>query len=98
VLDISSVSSCNQKFHSSFQNVVIFLFGNYISDFYTVFHFQNLTYDLGDCTLWEFMFPCNDKPILQVPDAQEDEYDLDEDEVRKLTEMFFCRRFLRMSL
>ena len=32
-----------------------------------------MTYDLGDCTQWEFMFPSNDKPILQLPD--EDQFD-----------------------
>ena len=28
---------------------------------------QNLTYDLGDATLWEFFFPNVDKPLLVVP-------------------------------
>ena len=27
-----------------------------------------MKYDLGDCTLWEYMFPTNDKPQLVLPD------------------------------
>ena len=26
-----------------------------------------MMYDLGDCTIWEYMFPSNEKPILQIP-------------------------------
>ena len=35
-----------------------------------------MKYDLGDCTLFEYMFPSNDKPQLQIPDDEE----LDDDE------------------
>lgn len=40
---------------------------------------QTMKYDLGDCAIWEYMFPSNDKPLLQLPD--EDDYgdDLDDD-------------------
>ena len=31
-------------------------------------NFQGLSYDLGDCTKWEYMFPNTDKPLLQIPD------------------------------
>ena len=42
-----------------------------------------MRYDLGDCTLWEFMFPSNDKPLLNIPDEEPDLMDgLDDDEVR----------------
>ena len=37
-----------------------------------------MLYDLGDCTQWEFMFPSNDKPQLQLPD--EERFDEFEDE------------------
>lgn len=30
------------------------------------FYFQGLSYDLGDCTKWEYMFPSIDKP-LKIP-------------------------------
>ncbi|XP_055956877.1 dynein regulatory complex subunit 7 [Patella vulgata] len=33
---------------------------------------QGLSYDLGDCTRWEYMFPGLDKPLLQIPEAEED--------------------------
>ncbi|ESO96481.1 hypothetical protein LOTGIDRAFT_115813, partial [Lottia gigantea] len=33
---------------------------------------QGLSYDLGDCTKWEYMFPCTDKPLLQIPETEED--------------------------
>ena len=38
-----------------------------------------MKYDLGDPVHWEYMFPSNDKPLLQLPD--EDEYgdDLDDE-------------------
>ena len=40
---------------------------------------QKMQYDLGDCTLWEFMFPSNDKPVLQLPDEERfDEFDEEE--------------------
>ncbi|XP_052769766.1 dynein regulatory complex subunit 7-like [Mya arenaria] len=42
---------------------------------------QNLSYDLGDCTKWEYMFPNTDKPLLQIPEAEEDIMDgLDDEE------------------
>ena len=43
---------------------------------------QKLSYDLGDCTMWEFMFPGIDKAALLIPDPEEDHFD-DEDEVSK---------------
>lgn len=43
---------------------------------------QNLVYDLGDCTRWEYMFPNTDKPLLQIPEAEDDIMDgLDDEEV-----------------
>ena len=40
-----------------------------------------MRYDLGDCTLWEYMFLSNEKPQLQIP--EDDILDgLDEDEVK----------------
>lgn len=45
-------------------------------------YLQNLSYDLGDCTRWEYMFPNTDKPLLQIPEAEEDIMDgLDDEEV-----------------
>lgn len=43
--------------------------------------FQGLSFDLGDSTVWEFMFPNNDKPLLKIPDAEDDLNDMDDDEV-----------------
>jgi len=34
---------------------------------------QTLRYDLGDCALWEYMFPSNDKPQLLMPADEDDE-------------------------
>lgn len=52
---------------------------------------KGLKYDLGDCTLWEYMFPSNDKPLLQLPDEDDilDGLDDDdeEDEVEKHLDM-----------
>ena len=39
---------------------------------------KNMRYDLGDCTLWEFMFPSNEKPVLQIP--EDDEFGEDEED------------------
>ncbi|KAL8615670.1 hypothetical protein ACOMHN_034820 [Nucella lapillus] len=39
-----------------------------------------ISYDLGDCTKWEFMFPGLDKPILQIPEADDDLMMDDDDE------------------
>lgn len=33
---------------------------------------MEMTYDLGDCTKWEFMFPTNEKPVLLLPDEDID--------------------------
>lgn len=45
---------------------------------------QNLSYDLGDCTRWEYMFPNTDKPLLQIPEAEDDIMEgLDDEEVCK---------------
>ncbi|KAK3093928.1 hypothetical protein FSP39_021907 [Pinctada imbricata] len=42
---------------------------------------KGLSYDLGDCTVWEYMFPNNDKPLLRIPEAEDDILDgLDDDE------------------
>ena len=41
-----------------------------------------MVYDLGDCTMWEYIFPSNEKPTLQLP--EEDDLLDDEDEVRSL--------------
>ncbi|XP_005093754.1 dynein regulatory complex subunit 7 [Aplysia californica] len=42
---------------------------------------HKLSYDLGDCTMWEFMFPGVDKAQLLIPEAEEDPLDnLDDDE------------------
>ncbi|XP_053396904.1 dynein regulatory complex subunit 7-like isoform X1 [Mercenaria mercenaria] len=42
---------------------------------------KNLSYDLGDCTRWEYMFPNTDKPLLQIPEAEDDIMDgLDDEE------------------
>lgn len=46
-----------------------------------IFVFQGLSFDLGDSTVWEFMFPNNDKPLLKIPDAEDDLNDMDDDEV-----------------
>ncbi|KAH9491420.1 Dynein regulatory complex subunit 7 [Bulinus truncatus] len=39
-----------------------------------------LSYDLGDCTLWEFLLPSLDKPQLLIPEVEEDLDNLDEEE------------------
>ena len=49
---------------------------------FVVFLLQGLSYDLGDCTKWEYMFPNTDKPLLQIPEAEEDIMEgLEDDEV-----------------
>lgn len=46
-------------------------------------------FDLGDCVRWEFMFPSNEKPILEIPDMDDDGLDaFDEDEVNT---SYFCK-------
>ncbi|KAK6999816.1 dynein regulatory complex subunit 7 [Biomphalaria glabrata] len=42
-----------------------------------------LSYDLGDCTLWEYIFPGLDKPQLLIPEAEEDLDNLDDDEEKE---------------
>ena len=52
-----------------------------------------ISYDLGDCTKWEFMFPGLDKPILQIPEADDDLLLDDDDEVMLLLfpqSLFVC--------
>ena len=46
---------------------------------YILFLPQNLVYDLGDATQWEFFFPNVDKPLLVVP-GEESKLDEPEDE------------------
>ena len=31
-----------------------------------------MSYDLGDCAKWEYMFPTNEKPVLLLPDEDID--------------------------
>lgn len=40
-----------------------------------------MSYDLGDATKWEFVFPTMDKPLLTIPTVDDSALDLDEDEV-----------------
>lgn len=40
---------------------------------------QNMVYDLGDATLWEFFFPNVDKPLLVVP-GEEPKMDQEEED------------------
>ncbi len=43
---------------------------------------QEMSFDLGDCTKWEFMFPQTEQPQLLVPEQEgADELGM-EDEVR----------------
>lgn len=42
--------------------------------------FQDLQFDLGDPVRWEFMLLGTDKPLLSLPEMEEEE-DLAEDEV-----------------
>lgn len=58
-----------------------------------VFLVQDLVFDLGDCVRWEFMFPSNEKPILEIPDLDDDGLDaFDEDEV--ITNLYFTLSIL----
>ena len=54
-----------------------------------------MQYDLGDCTLWEYMFPSNEKPQLLIPD---DEYleDLDDEEVSIVTRYYHGYQMISM--
>lgn len=40
---------------------------------------------MGDCSLWEYMFPTSDKPLLSIPDPDED-LDLDDEDEEEETE------------
>jgi len=40
---------------------------------------QKMNYDLDDCTLWEFMFPSDDKPKLLLPEDELDDFEDDEE-------------------
>ena len=43
---------------------------------------QDLVYDLGDASKWEFMFSTMDKPLLMIPSVDEtDPLDIDDEEV-----------------
>ena len=51
-----------------------------------------MSYDLGDALKWEFMFPNKDKPLVVIPDVNEDLLEVDNEEV--LTPLFeesYCR-------
>ena len=51
-----------------------------------------MSYDLGDALKWEFMFPKKDKPLVVIPDVNEDLLEVDDEEV--LTPLFeesYCR-------
>ena len=50
----------------------------FVNSFLIVFP-QNLHYDLGDCTLWEFMFPSNEKPQLAIPEEEDLMDDMDDE-------------------
>jgi len=41
---------------------------------------KNVRYDLGDCALWEYMFPLDDKPKLLLPEEELDDFE-DNDEI-----------------
>lgn len=45
-----------------------------------LFSSQDLVYDLGDASKWEFMFSTTDKPLLMIP-VDEDPLDIDDEEV-----------------
>lgn len=56
---------------------------------------QDLLFDLGDCVRWEFMFPSNEKPTLDIPDMDEDALDFEDDEVRMMkTKNLSCMRYM----
>ena len=61
---------------------------------------QMISYDLGDCTKWEFMFPGLDKPLLQIPEADDDLLLDDDDEVtvRPFFWLAFCLSFFLFFL
>ncbi|XP_001632291.2 dynein regulatory complex subunit 7 [Nematostella vectensis] len=41
---------------------------------------QDLVYDLGDASKWEFMFPGTEKPLLSIPTMEDEPLDFDDDE------------------
>lgn len=41
---------------------------------------KNVSYDLGDALKWEFMFPGTDKPLLVIPNVNEDLLEIDDEE------------------
>ncbi|CAH1791154.1 unnamed protein product [Owenia fusiformis] len=45
---------------------------------------KRLKYDLGDPTLWEYMYPSNEKPQLQIPDDIMNEFDDDDEEEEEI--------------
>ena len=45
------------------------------------FSSQDLVYDLGDASKWEFMFSTTDKPLLMIPVDEADPLDIDDEEV-----------------
>ena len=40
-----------------------------------------MNYDLGDPARWEYMFPNMEKPLLAVPNVNEDLLEVDDEEV-----------------
>ena len=40
---------------------------------------QDMSFDLGDCTKWEFMFPQTEQPQLLVPEQEGVDDNQDED-------------------
>lgn len=46
-----------------------------------LFSSQDLVYDLGDASKWEFMFSTTDKPLLMIPVDEADPLDIDDEEV-----------------
>lgn len=65
----------------------LFVFANLkvitLNSWLLLFHFhQDLVYDLGDASKWEFMFSTTDKPLLMIPSVDEtDPLDIDDEEV-----------------
>ena len=52
-----------------------------------------MSYDLGDALKWEFMFPNKDKPLVVIPDVNEDLLEVDDEEVlTPLFEELPCRK------
>jgi len=41
---------------------------------------KNISYDLGDALRWEFMFPNTDKPLVVIPDVNEELLEIDNEE------------------